>query len=98
MIDVSDGPRNCHCRGLGPHQFAKGDCYGADTFVAGQLAPTGDRAAEHEATVARLVRLRLRRENLLAYAQFRLEAGDWHGLADAANELRELDVEIRLTK
>jgi hypothetical protein len=38
------------------------------------------------------------RETFIQYAADRLEDEDWHGLSDAANDLRELDVEIRMTE
>lgn len=45
--------------------------------------------------MAELVR---HRATLIEYASHRLEDEDWHGLSDAANDLRELDVEIRMTE
>jgi hypothetical protein len=36
-----------------------------------------------------------RREVVIAYAQSCLDVQDWHGLSDAANDLRELDAETR---
>lgn len=36
------------------------------------------------------------RETYVNYAKERIEDEDWHGLSDAANDLRELDVEIRM--
>ncbi len=39
--------------------------------------------------------LTIRRRNLIVYAQDKLDACDWHALSDAANDLRELDAEIR---
>ena len=41
--------------------------------------------------------LQRHRATLIEYARHRLEDEDWHGLSDAANDLRELDVEIRMT-
>lgn len=38
------------------------------------------------------------RATFIEYARHRLEDEDWHGLSDAANDLRELDVEIRMTE
>lgn len=38
------------------------------------------------------------RATFIEYARHRLEDEDWHGLSDAANNLRELDVEIRMTE
>lgn len=42
--------------------------------------------------------LNAHRRTLVQYAKDRIEDEDWHGLSDAANYLRELDVEIRMTK
>lgn len=36
------------------------------------------------------------RVTYIKYALERIEDEDWHGLSDAANDLRELDVEIRM--
>ena len=42
----------------------------------------------------RLDILRHRRAQLIAYLSMKAEAADWHGVADAAMDLRELDIEI----
>lgn len=36
-----------------------------------------------------------RRANYITYMRDRIEDEDWHGVSDAANDLRELDAEIR---
>ena len=36
-----------------------------------------------------------KRDRLIAYLQMKVEAQDWHAVADAACDLRELEVEIR---
>lgn len=36
-----------------------------------------------------------RRETLIVYLRLKVEVQDWHGVADAANDLRELDAEER---
>jgi hypothetical protein len=35
---------------------------------------------------------------LILYAQVKLDSSDWHGLSDVANDLRELEAEIRVWK
>lgn len=44
----------------------------------------------------RLLECREHREIYIQYARHRIEDEDWHGVADAACDLRELDVEIRM--
>lgn len=65
-----------------------------------QIAAKIDRAKEANEERKRPIPgvLWERRRVLIAYAQSRLEVQDWHAVSDAANDLRELDVEIRLTK
>lgn len=53
------------------------------------------REAERLCVLAQLHR---HRATFIEYARHRLEDEDWHGLSDAANDLRELDVEIRITE
>lgn len=36
-----------------------------------------------------------RRKILIDYLRMKIEMQDWHGVADAANDLRELDAEYR---
>jgi DnaJ-domain-containing protein 1 len=40
--------------------------------------------------------LEQRRANLIGYMRMKIDAADWHAVADAAMDLRELEVEIRL--
>lgn len=42
-----------------------------------------------------LAAARRRRVNYITYMRDRIEDEDWHGVSDAANDLRELDCEIR---
>jgi hypothetical protein len=42
--------------------------------------------------------LEKKRERLHEYAKMKLDDHDYHGVADAAMDLRELDVEIRLRR
>ena len=37
------------------------------------------------------------RAALIAYLQEKVQAGDWHGVSDAANDLRVLEAQIALT-
>jgi hypothetical protein len=37
------------------------------------------------------------RTALLAYLKAKVEAADWHGVSDAANDLRVLEAQIALT-
>lgn len=43
-------------------------------------------------------RLQKRRQILIDYLLERAEYQDWHGVSDAANDLRVLDETIRMTK
>lgn len=45
---------------------------------------------------ATLSELEHQRQVLIDYCQQKLYAGDWHGVADAAMDLRELDVAIAI--
>lgn len=42
--------------------------------------------------------LQERRANFITYLRDRIDDEDWHAVSDAANDLRELDVEIRMTE
>lgn len=37
-----------------------------------------------------------RRESLKNYLLMKVDAGDWHGVADAAMDLREIEVQLQL--
>jgi len=39
--------------------------------------------------------LREQREVLKSYLRMKTDAEDWHGVSDAANDLREIDAELR---
>lgn len=52
------------------------------------VAPTADDE--------QLAKLRERRRVYIEYARHRIDDEDWHGVSDAANDLRELDCEIRM--
>lgn len=41
---------------------------------------------------------RRRHTALVAYLQVKLEESDWHGVSDAANDLRVLEAQMRLTE
>lgn len=38
------------------------------------------------------------RKVLVDYLRMKVEAEDWHGVSDAANDLREIDAELRAIK
>ncbi len=42
-----------------------------------------------------LIEVEHRKQLLVEYCQMKLDVGDWHGVSDAANDLRELEVELR---
>jgi hypothetical protein len=46
----------------------------------------------------RIAALELRRANYIAYIEFRLQDRDWHGVMDAAADLREIDTELRVLR
>lgn len=58
----------------------------------------GPREKDATPPAERLVKLAEWRRILKTYCQFQLDSEDWHGTSDAANDLRELDVEIRMTE
>jgi len=62
------------------------------------LAERPRAVASASPRVVALDEIHRRRETLVEYARDQLDAEDWHGLSDAANDLRELDVEIRMTE
>ena len=72
--------------------------------VLGKLAVALDMAigdlidGEPPASPKLLEGLERHRATLVQYVKDRIEDEDWHGLSDAANDLRELDVEIRMTR
>lgn len=43
----------------------------------------------------RILTLLGHRTTMYAYLQMKVSAEDWHGVSDAANDLREIDAEIR---
>jgi hypothetical protein len=45
-----------------------------------------------------LLEVEHRRQLLVEYCQMKLDVGDWHGVSDAANDLRELEVELKWLK
>lgn len=71
-----------------------------EQFEKSEDASKVSRLAAKRAKKARkrLEKLQRHRATLIEYARHRLEDGDWHGLSDAANDLRALDVEIRMTE
>lgn len=46
----------------------------------------------------RIIELQHRITTLILYAQVKLDSSDWHGLSDVANDLRELEAELRAWK
>lgn len=44
---------------------------------------------------ARVARLSVRRETLIIYLMENVHEEDWHGVMDAAADLREVDAELR---
>ncbi len=52
-------------------------------------------AQEMQTRAARVAYLRASRIRLIAYMQDKATDEDWHGVSDAANDLRELDCELR---
>ena len=43
---------------------------------------------------SKLNKLFARRETMIAYLHLKIEEQDWHGVQDAASDLRDLDVEL----
>ena len=58
------------------------------------IEPVQKLAREGGGFGERLDILSRRRAQLIAYLHMKAEAADWHGVADAAMDLRELDIEI----
>lgn len=61
-----------------------------------KLRGTGD--AVPEPPPERLSKLVEYREVLITYMKYQTAAEDWHAVSDVANDLRELDVEIRMVE
>ncbi len=56
--------------------------------------PTGSGSnTSEEKAIHRLVELENARKRLKEYLQMKVEMEDWHGAADACNDLREVDAE-----
>jgi hypothetical protein len=45
-----------------------------------------------------LMGLRAEREILIAYLKMKVEIEDWHGIADAAMDIREVDAKISVLR
>ena len=48
-----------------------------------------------EAIQGSISTLKHRKEQMIDYLLMKVEIGDWHGVADAAMDIREIDAEIR---
>lgn len=48
-----------------------------------------------EAEVAMLERLRKRRETMMEYLIMKFSEWDWHGVQDAASDIRDIESEMR---
>ena len=46
----------------------------------------------------RIVELGRQRDAMIAYLHVMLARGDWHGVSDAANDLREIEREIMVLR
>lgn len=42
--------------------------------------------------------LDIHRRNLIVYMLDKVSGQDWHGVSDAANDLREIDVQLKLLR
>lgn len=68
-------------------------------FSFGGTAPLHPPAAvEHNRRARPMTELLRHRATFIEYLRQRIEDEDWHGAADAACDLRELDCEIRMTE
>lgn len=45
-----------------------------------------------------MTKLTQQRASLMAYAQSKIEAEDWHAVADAAMDLREIDAKLSILR
>lgn len=43
---------------------------------------------------SRIDKLKHSKEELISYMQVKIDIEDWHAVSDAANDLREIDVEL----
>lgn len=43
-----------------------------------------------------LIKLIESRKTMITYLQLKMDEQDWHGVADAAMDLREIDIQIRV--
>lgn len=57
-------------------------------------SPSGGKMAPLD----RIAQLGEYREVLITYLRYQTAAEDWHAVSDVANDLRELDVEIRMVE
>lgn len=42
------------------------------------------------------LKLEKRKSGMIEYMQLKIEEQDWHGVADAANDIRELEAELKV--
>jgi len=100
MGELREAPFPLGTVGVSREEVAKKVAAEASRLLREEYERSKEAASKRddEPRVLRLAELRRRRETLVDYARDELEAGDWHGLSDAANDLRELDVEIRMTE
>lgn len=105
---MCDCPEICHspgCRYYGPQLGARTrEKMAAEQFVKDLGGASLDQALRGTAGLewgksmdaeSPLGALRRRRGTYIQYMRDRIEDEDWHGVSDAANDLRELDCEIR---
>lgn len=65
------------------------------TFVVSPgLAEAATRQLAADDRQARIADLERYRPTLIAYMKLKLDAEDWHGVQDAASDLRDLDSEL----
>ena len=43
-----------------------------------------------------MTKLEKRKQTLITYLLSQVDAGDWHAVSDCANDIRELEVEIKI--
>lgn len=48
--------------------------------------------------IEKLIRLETQRQTMISYLLSKVDVGDWHGVADAAMDLREIEARINLLK
>jgi hypothetical protein len=80
------------------HARGPGDAYDAVTYMTGPAPSAPPPATTSYPFAVKLARLTAERTVLIGYLRVKAEAEDWHAVADAAMDLRELDAHLTASR